>query len=810
MLQHYPGMALRILFRHRLYSFINIAGMSIALASAILILLFVRDQLSYDAWIPHTAALFRLEETLHMLGRPAMPLAKSPATLLTEMKAQIPQVEAVTHVDLAKVTVQGRGTVSLDTATVVDPNFLQVIELPLRAGDPAEALRNSGSVVLSQSEARRYFGNADPIGKILTIGGLASGRCSTAASACTAVARPFTVTGVLRDLPHDTQLVADLVVSNAYRSQPAQSLEYNYVKLAPGADRNRVLQQVRSILDRSFDLRKFGINQSASDLEQMHLNPFRDVHLTAGRGGEMKPAGSRATIYGLGVIALLIVVVASCNFMNLTTARATLRMREIALRKICGASRGHLFLQFLAEAIVTVLLSLLLAVALAEMLLPTYGKFLHTPLELNSLRDWGTVAAILVGGIAIGGLSGIYPALVLSDLSPAAALKGESSRKDSTLVRAALVVGQFAVSIGLGVAVLIVFRQIDFVRSLTLGFDRDDIVVVRGEDRMTAGLMAEYARVLDAGPAIAGTTLSSAVPFDPTNFADILVRSPAGGGPLTAKFVSVGPRFTSVYGVRVLAGRPFSAAFGGDTEVTHSSRNVLINSALAHRLGYSPAGAIGKTLSEGQVRLDVVGVVDDAIFDGLREPVQPMVFLNDPTAALFLSIRLRHGQIPDALAFIDTTWRSLAHGVAIDRYFLNSAFDGLLTDDERQGEILGVFVAITLLIAALGLFGLAVFTSERRTKEIGIRRVSGARTRDLVWLMLWRISIPVAVANLIAWPVAYYYLGHWLQGYAYRIPLNPLYFLTAGAAALLIAWATVYANTLRLARMSPIHALRYE
>jgi len=202
--------------------------------------------------------------------------------------------------------------------------------------------------------------------------------------------------------------------------------------------------------------------------------------------------------------------------------------------------------------------------------------------------------------------------------------------------------------------------------------------------------------------------------------------------------------------------------------------------------------------------------VDDAIFDGLREPVQPMVFLNDPTAALFLSIRLRHGQIPDALAFIDTTWRSLAHGVAIDRYFLNSAFDGLLTDDERQGEILGVFVAITLLIAALGLFGLAVFTSERRTKEIGIRRVSGARTRDLVWLMLWRISIPVAVANLIAWPVAYYYLGHWLQGYAYRIPLNPLYFLTAGAAALLIAWATVYANTLRLARMSPIHALRYE
>src|SRR6185437_11145603 len=426
MLQHYPGMALRILFRHRLYSFINIAGMSIALASAILILLFVRDQLSYDAWIPHTVNLFRLEETLHMFGRPPMPLAKSPATLLTEMKAQMPQVEAVTHVDLAKVTVHGQGGDFLDTATVVDPNFLQVIELPLIAGDPGHALRNSDSVVLSQSEARKYFGNADPIGKVLEIRGLGGGGdCPPAGSGCTAMDRPFTVAGVLRDLPHGTQLVADLVVSNAYRSRETQGLEYNYVKLAPTAGRDRVLQEVGSILNRSFDPRKFGINQSASDLEQMQLIPFRDVHLTAGRGGEMKPAGSRATVYGLAVIALLIVVVASCNFMNLTTAHATLRMREIALRKITGATRKQLFLQFLAEAIVTVLLSLLLAVALAEMLLPTYGKFLHTPLELNSLRDWGTVAAILVGGIAIGGLSGIYPALVLSDLSPAAALKGE-------------------------------------------------------------------------------------------------------------------------------------------------------------------------------------------------------------------------------------------------------------------------------------------------------------------------------------------------------------------------------------------------
>jgi len=810
MMRHYLMMAFRSFARHRLHTFINVAGMSIALACAILILVFVRDQLSYDAWIPHTANLFRLEETLHMLGRPPMPLAKSPSTLLTEMKAQIPQVAAVTHVDLAKVTVRGRNAAFLGTATVVDSNFLRVIELPLVAGDPGQVLLNADSVVLSQSAARKYFGDADPVGKILRIGGLDGGDCKRAGPACSAADRPFTVTGVLRNLPHDTQLVADILVSNTYRSTQPQDLDYGYVRLMPGTDRDGVLREVGSILNRSFDPRKFGINQSASDLEQMQLVPFRDVHLTAGRGGEMKPAGSRAAVYGLAVIALLIVVVASCNFINLTTARAALRMREIALRKISGASRGQVFFQFLTEAVVTVLLSLIVAVAIAEMLLPIYGKFLHTPLELYSLTEWRTVSAILIGGIGIGALSGIYPALVLSGLRPAGALKGEASRKDSTMVRAALVVGQFAVSIGLGVAVMIVFRQVEFVQGLTLGFHRDDIVVVRVKDRMTPKLMEAYARVLDAGPAIAGTALSSAVPFDASNFVDLLVHSPAGGDPVTAKFVGVGPRFTAVYGVRVLAGRPFSAAFGKDPEVTAGSRNVLINSALARRLGYSESEAIGKALTEGPARLEVVGVVDDAIFDGLREPVQPMVFLDDPGSAAFVSVHVRHEQISEALAFIDTTWRSLAPGVAIDRYFLNSAFSGLLTDDERQGDILALFVAIAVLIAALGLFGLAAFTAERRTKEIGIRKVSGARTKDIVWLMLWRISVPVAFANLIAWPVAYYYLRRWLEGYAYRISLSPVYFLAAGVAALLIAWATVYANTLRLARTSPVHALRYE
>jgi putative ABC transport system permease protein len=812
MWRHDAAMAVRGLFHHRLYSFLNVMGMSVALASAMLILLFVKDQLSYDTWIPHTANLYRMEETLNMIGRPPMPLARSPFRVLTEMKAQIPQVSAVTHVDLTKVTIQASGGGQfLENATVVDPNFFRVIELPLVAGNPGRVLDNPASVVLSQSEARKYFGATNPVGRVLTIGGLGIG-CKPFAATCLAKSRPFVVSGVLRNLPHNTQLVADIVVPNTYLSAKAQAASgaYGYVRLAPGANPDRVLAQVRSMQDRLFDPHKYGVDQSASDLEHQYLIPFRDVHLTDGRHGEMRPAGSRTTVYGFAVIALLIVLMASSNFVNLTTAAATLRAREIAVRKISGATRLQIFVQFLTEAVVTVTVALFIAIAVVEILLPVYDRFLGVALELHYWNDWRVAATLLSGGLAVGVLSGLYPALVLAGLRPAAALSGSAPHAGSTMLRSALVFGQFGVSIALAIAAIIVFRQIEFARTLSLGLDRYDLVVVRGSGALTPSAIEQFSRVVAAGPGVVGASLSNAVPFDPSNFANLLVYPPGGGSPITAKFVSTDPYFTTVYGIRVLAGRPFSPAFGKDAGETAGSRNVLINVAMAHRFGYSPQQALGKTLTEDKERFDVVGVVEDSLFDGLREPVQPMVFQDDPGASTFLSIRVRHGRIAQALPFIDRTWHWLAPGAALDRYFLSSAFGDLLAGDDRQGELLGIFDGIAVLIACLGLFGLVVFTAERRTREVGIRKVAGARTADIVRLMLWRISLPVLVANLIAWPVAYFYLHRWLQGYAYRIALDPLYFLAAGAGALMIAWATIYAHTLRLARTSPVHALRYE
>jgi putative ABC transport system permease protein len=834
MLGHYLRMALRGFVRHKLYSFINVAGLSVALACAILILLFVRDQLSYDDWIPGTANLYRLEATWHnpaAVGGVIFRSAMCPFPVLTAAGEQIPQIKAVTHVLPEQMTVSVGSRTFQETVTVVDPNFLQVIRLPLVRGSAARVLAQPESVVLSQSMARRYFGSADPIGRVIRVRGVAGDECKPDDSACYAASHALTVTGVIRDLPHNTQLVADLIIPNTSQADEmsaedksedwmAGDGDYGYVELQPGARPSVVLHALQPILDRSIDLRGSGLRVTGSQVERYTLTPFRDAHLKSDRYVGMKPGGSLALVDGFAVIALLILLVAGCNFVNLATARAELRAREIAVRRLAGAKRTQLAAQVLTEAVLLVLISLGVALSLVEVLLPAYGTFLGEPIRVSYLADWRQLAAVVGGAVLVGVLSGLYPALVLSNLRPAVSLKsGAPTPAGSGTLRSALVTGQFALSIGLGIAALVVFRQIEFAQSLDLGFDRDATVVIPSVTQLPPARREALARVLKSGPGIAETALSNGVPFalwpvpsDPTVSED-------GTRRFMTQIINITPGFPALYGFRVLAGRLLSDTHSEDISGASGIRNVLINARTARSLGSTPGKALGKVLRlpPAKTHFRVVGVLGDALMGGLRTPVSPAMYLVDPAADtlpsdryLFLSVKVRRDRFAGALSFIDRTWQSFAPDVAADRYFLTDAFNTQFQPDRRQGTMFGIFVTIAILIACLGLFGLVVFTAERRTKEVGIRKVSGARSSDILTLMLWRISLPVLVSNLIAWPLAYYYLHRWLQGYAYRISLDPLYFLTAGAAALLIAWATVYANTLRLARASPVHALRYE
>jgi putative ABC transport system permease protein len=483
------------------------------------------------------------------------------------------------------------------------------------------------------------------------------------------------------------------------------------------------------------------------------------------------------------------------------------------VRKVAGATRSQLALQVLSEAVVTVLVSFGIALSIAEILLPAYDRFLGEPLALHYLTDWRLVLAMASGAVALGLLSGLYPALVLSGFRPASALKsGMSERTGSGLLRSALVVSQFAVSIAVGIAATVIFRQISYARTVDLGYNRDDVVVLRGLLNLSSDAREGLARILRAGPGIEATALSDTVPFDLWDSFYLRARSDKAPQSMSLRFMRAGPDFAPLYGIRLLAGRLLSESEDRERPGTASGMDVMINAAAAHRLGYSPDGAVGQTLSTESVwgRLRVIGVLKDINIAGVNSLSDPTVYLPDSGQERFLSVRVRAAQLPQALRFIDRVWRTTAPTVAMDRYFLTDAFDHQFAADERQGTIFAVFVGVAVFIGCLGLFGLAVFTAERRTKEIGIRKVSGARTGDVVRLMLWRISIPVLAANLVAWPAAYLYLRQWLEHYAYRITLSPAYFLAAGVVALIIAWATVYANTLRLARTSPIRALRYE
>jgi putative ABC transport system permease protein len=815
MIANYLIVALRNLVRHKLYSFINIAGLAVGLACVIFIILFIRDEISYDKWIPGSESLYRVENTINEPGHGPHRGTKISFPIPQAMLQQIPEVKAMTRLIPQSMTVIAGNHQFLERVDVVDPGFFQVIRLPLVQGSPVSVFAQPESIVLSQRIASKYFGDAPAMGRTITITGQV---CDSDRQNCETRERPLVVTGIMRDLPRNTQLQADLLIPNTSAADPmSQDTKkgwlwfdgWGYVQLAPGADPAAVVTKLKTIMDRSFDPKKMiNINIRGSELVTPSLAPFRDDHLSTDQYGGMSPAGSWTTVYGFAAIGLLILLVACFNFMNLATARAMLRAREISLRKCVGAARHQLIAQFLGESVLIALLALVLALAMVEVLLPVFDTFIGRPIALHYLSDWSLILAILAIAVVAGLLSGVYPALVLSGFRPAAILRGSASGSGSGLLRTSLVVLQFAVSIGLGVAVAVVFAQISFARSIDPGFQKSGVVLIdAGNIAPTA--RDSFAEALSRNPGISDVAISDGVPLGDNGHSDT-VRPPGGVSSQVFQFISISPNFAELYHVRLLTGRILSKSRGADRHQENTPFNALIDATGAKRLGFTPQSVIGKNFVLPDTNLTVVGVLDDIQMDGPRKPVAGTIYFYDPKHAPFVSVRVRDEGVAATLSFIDQTWRAFAPTVAMQRHFLTDDFDGQFEADERQGAIFGLFVGIAIFISCLGLFGLAAFSTERRTREIGLRKTFGAGTNDIVWMLIRQFSLPVLIANAIAWPVAWYWLHDWLNGFAYRITLSPLYFIGAGAAAMLIAWVTVFTHARRVASANPIHALRYE
>jgi putative ABC transport system permease protein len=486
-----------------------------------------------------------------------------------------------------------------------------------------------------------------------------------------------------------------------------------------------------------------------------------------------------------------------------------LRAREIGLRKCVGAARHQLLVQFLGESVLMALLALLVALAMVEILAPTFDNFLGRPIALAYLSDWPLILLFLAIAVVAGLLSGVYPALILARFRPITALRPTTvSGSGSGLLRTALVVIQFAVSIGLGVAVVVVFAQISFARNIDVGFQKGGVVLIDAGN-VSPTTRDSFANALQRNPGVKEVASSDTVPFSGRTIADT-VRAPGGIGSQIFQIASISPNFTELYGVRLLSGRILSKSRGADRHQDGTPYNVLINETGAKRLGYTPQSALGKILLLRATPVTVVGVLGDIKMDGPAKPVMGTIYRYEPNFSNVVSVRVRTQGLPATLSFIDRTWRDFAPTVAMQRHFLTDDFDAQFRADERQGEIFGLFVGIAIFIACLGLFGLAAFSTERRTREIGLRKTLGANTSQIIWMLLWQFSVPVLIADVIAWPVAWYWLHDWLNGFAYRIALSPIYFAGAGGAALVVAWATVFIHVRRVANANPIHALRYE
>ncbi len=823
MFRNYLVVALRNAGRHRLYSFITIAGLMVALTCAIFIMLFVADELSYNAWIPGSQNVFRVDTTWHFPGFPAQHYALSPFPLAKALRDNVPEVSAATRLVNEHMTVKADNRKFVERVAFVDPNFFTVIHLPLLQGSPATAFSNPDSAVISVAMARKFFGTSSPIGKTLELKGT----------------HPVTVTGTIAVAPHNTEFHNQIYVSNKSRvdSFPDKGEwfdpeTYVYVRLVRGASPAAVQAQTPAIFRADADPSTLIKTKLTGDeILHAHLVPLTQTHLSGDQGegatgdwGSVygqgaSVGGSWSVVYGFAAIAFLIIGIACFNFTNLATARAVARAREVSLRKVLGARRTQLITQFLAESVLTACVTLLLALAVVEVLMPSFAQFIGHPITLRLFTDWPLLLIILVVTVATGILAGLYPALVLSSFRPAGVLRGSGGiDSGSGLLRMGLVLLQFAVSIGLGIAAVVIFAQTQYARNVELGFSRNNIVAVDGAHHLGSGKLKLLEAQLRQGPNILAVSSSSAVPFGGL-FQGTSVSLPGQPQNFSSRIMSIEPGFLQLYGIKLLAGRDLSKTRAADVinNVNSSDdvlpgRNVLINQTQARKLGLTPQLAIDKIVRIGtsQAAARIVGVVADARFYGALHPVAPTLYVDKPNQKYVLSVKVKGGHTAAAVAAIDRAWQEFAPNSAIRRHFLNDSFDRLFNGAEHEGQMFGVFVAIAIVIACLGLYGLAAFTAQRRTKEIGIRKVFGARKVDVVRLLLWQFSVPVLLANLIAWPIAWYYLSDWLEGFADRIWLNPGYFVSAGLVALAIAWTTVVSHALRAAARKPIQSLRYE
>lgn len=815
MLHHYFKIALRNIRRKPGMSLINIIGLSVGVACCILILVFVTYEKSFDKWNPNSDRMVRMYADINF-GGSEMEIAVACAICAPDAASVLPEIESWCRFRdnggyLVKPDGEGAQNYSEQNVLHADSTFFELFPHPVRIGDPSTCLRDPNTVAISVSAAKKYFKEpAKAMGEILVFDNRTKRK----------------VTAVFEDLPDNIHYKADfLFAMNGNREiadSPPMWINMNfhtYLLLREGTDFERFREKfvalsrekmaVVSTQLLGMSLEEF---EATGQYARYDLQRLEDIHLRSDKNGELRPNGNIQYVWIFGSIALFILLIACINFMNLATARSAHRAREIGMRKVLGSLRSSLVSQFLGETMIMTTISVALGVLLATLAMPWFGEIAARSLEMpwSSFGFWG---AMLTGTLIIGFMAGSYPAFFLSAFEPIKVLKGQLTRSAGHgTLRSSLVVFQFAASIILIIATAMMYRQINYIQNKKLGFDKEQVLILNDAYALGNNVESMKQRML-TNPAVLSASLSSylPVPSSRSNSTFSSVRELKDGATVSMQEWRSDHDYLETFGMEMVAGRFFDEA-----HMTDSSAMVL-NESAARLFGFEdPIGAKVYTIEgnpqgalkpEDFVELTVIGVVKDFHWASLKDNIGALSFqLRRSTGSL--SIRYEASNSANVIQALERNWKEMAAGQPLSYRFLDDSFGEMYASEQRIGRIALIFAMLAIFISCLGLFGLANFMAEQRIKEIGIRKILGASVPGIVGLLAKDFLKLVIIALLIGAPVAWYFMRQWLDGFAYRIEIEPWIFIVAGILAIAIAFITVSSQSIRAALVNPVRSLR--
>ncbi len=790
MLKNYFKIAFRNLVKHKIYSFINISGLAVGMASVILIGSYIQDELSYDRYHQNADRIYRF--TGSSSGDVIPGWIGTPALLGPTLKAEFPEIENYVRFDpfgFKEKTLISYKDKSFyeDRFYLVDPALFKVFDFKLLRGNPETVLVNPTDLVITKSKVEKYFGSEDPIGKVINYDGNID----------------FTVTGVMEDVPHNSHFVFDFVA-------PFEHMDYIHQrKIMHSWGMHNYYTYI--LLQENVKPADFETKSAAFLAEltnnpdiSVYLQPLTDIYLRSKIARDRHHRGDITNIYLYSAIAVVILLIACINFMNLYTANSGLRAKEVGMRKVLGAYKKHLLFQFLGEALISSIIALPVAILLVELVIPQFNQITDKSLGLEYSQNFVLFGGLLLMTVVVGLLSGSYPAIFISSFQPVKMLQGKlhSTTKGLTL-RNILVIFQFTVSIGLIAGSFIINNQMQYVRNKKLGYDRENIVNVPIYSPETKGNYETFRNEILSYPNIIGATATSFTPsverwregtfFEGRNETD------------EHSFFRMSGDYNllDLFGMEIIAGRNFNRNYPGDLK-----KAWILNESAVNEIGWSNEEAIGKIFGSSSGR--VIGVVKDFNYRSLRRKTAPMAINVLPGMFQYISIKIRPENMRDTINFLENKWLATNPGFPFEYYFYDQEFDKLYKTDLKLETLFKYFTFLAIFIACLGLFGLASFMTQQRTKEIGIRKVLGASVSGIVVLLSKEFTKWVLLANILAWPIAWIAMNSWLQNFAYRIDVGWMTFLLAGLSALLVAFLTVSFQAIKAAVANPINSLRHE